>query len=428
MLLTTALIGAALLQPATATAQAPTCQGKPVTVDGTGATHVVGTEGADVIYSDTAGAVDALGGDDLICIAGDYGNPIVRAGAGNDVVDATAATGTTTFLGEGDDTFHGSSAHDDVTAGSAPYDDAGTDVIWAGPGIGKRDTVHTGQPGHPNSDEIHGGHIEVTWHGSATGTGVLDGGADSLLRLQPETWGMSINTNLGVLGAARWPANQAISGFTDFSVQSHPGLTHFAFRGDVRDESLSFDGLRRTTLFQVGMRGGNDELTVISADRTHRNASFSGGRGGDWLALVMPTVSDVDLDLARGRLSTGRGTVEETVAARGFEDATVVAPDVELVGTGAANDLRVNACRARVAGRGGRDRISALVTGSSSAGDLRCRDGRRMRFLGGSGADRLLGSGGPDLLVGGRGRDRADGARGRDTCDTEVRRSCEARR
>ncbi len=108
--------------------------------------------------------------------------------------------------------------------------------------------------------------------------------------------------------------------------------------------------------------------------------------------------------------------------------ATVVAPDVELVGTGAANDLQVNACRATVEARGGRDTIAALVTGSSSAGDLRCRDGRRMRFLGEGGADRLFGSGGPDLLVGGLGRDRADGDRGRDTCATEVAKECEVRR
>ena len=49
MLLTTALIGAALLQPTAATAQAPPCRGQAVTVDGTGATQVVGTEGNDVI-------------------------------------------------------------------------------------------------------------------------------------------------------------------------------------------------------------------------------------------------------------------------------------------------------------------------------------------------------------------------------------------
>ena len=34
----------------------------------------------------------------------------MKAGPGNDVVDATAALGTTTVLGEGDDTFHGSPA------------------------------------------------------------------------------------------------------------------------------------------------------------------------------------------------------------------------------------------------------------------------------------------------------------------------------
>ena len=427
-LLASTLIGASLLQPTVATAQAPTCQGKAATIDGTGATQVVGTEGNDVIYSDTAGTVDALGGDDVICVGPGNGGPIVKAGAGNDVVDATTATGVTAVLGEGDDTFLGSSAVDSVIAGTAPYADDGTDVIRTGVAFGVQDVVDTGQPGLPNSDEVHAGQVDLTWRGIATGAGVLDGGGSSTLRLQPESWGMSINTNLGNLSAARWPANQAISGFTDFVVTSHPDLTHFSFDGDVRDESLSFDGLRKTTLFQVSMGNGDDDLTVISSQKTHRHASFSGGSGTDRFALVMPTVSDVDLDLSRNKLSTGRGNGEETVTARGFEDATIVAPDVELVGTGRRNTLRVDACRATVEARGAKDMVSALVTGGSNAGTLRCRDGRRMRFLGGGGNDVLIGSGGPDVLIGGPGRDRAEGKRGRDTCEAESSSSCEVRR
>jgi hypothetical protein len=427
-LIATTLLGATLLPAASATGAAPTCRGQAVTIDGTGAALVVGTEGADVIYSTTAAEVVALGGDDLICIAAGHGDPLVKAGAGNDVVDATAATGTTTVLGEGDDTFHGSAAQDTVTAGTMPYEDTGTDVIATGPRSHLRDIVDTGQPGLPNADDVRGDHVDVEWHGAAAGSGVLDGGADSLLRLQPESWGMSINTDLGVLAAARWPSNQAISGFTDFSVTSRPGLTHFSFVGSTRDENLVVDGLRKKVLFQVALGNGDDELAVVSSGTTHRNASFSGGRGTDRLDLVMPKVSDVDLDLRRGRLSTGRGRGEENVAARGFEDATVVAPDIEVVGTTSANDISVDACRATVEGLRGRDTIAAIVTSGSNAGTLRCRDGRHVRFLGGGGADRLLGSGGPDLLVGGPGRDRADGGRGRDTCRAEVRKNCEVRR
>lgn len=432
MLLSTALIGAALLAPVTAaTAVGETCQGRPATIVGPapgGLRGIDGTEGPDVIVMNGSGSVLALGGDDLICVTGNL-EVYVYAGEGNDVVDASQTTGTTTVLGAGDDTYLGSAARDIVTAGAGPYDDTGKDVISTGPRSELRDTVDTGQPGQPNSDEVRAGYVDVEWHGSATGAGVLDGGADSLLRLQPETWGMSINNDLGVLASARWPQNQSISGFTDFTVQSRPGLTHFAFGGSTRDETLTFDSLRKKVLFQVSMGNGDDELSVVSLGTTHRNASFSGGRGSDHLSLVMPQVSDVDLDLARGRLSTGRGKGEETVAARGFEHAMVEARDVEVVGTPASNDITAEACRATVRGLGGRDSIAAVTTrGVSNAGELRCRGARRMRFHGDAGNDRLFGSAGSDVLVGGPGRDRADGGRGRDTCSAETVKRCEVRR
>lgn len=431
-LLLTALLGAATLAPTTAaTAAGETCQGRPATITGPapgGPSAIDGTEGPDVIVMSGAGSVDALGGDDVICVVGAFGPVFVHAGNGNDVVDATQATGTNTVLGAGDDTYLGSAAQDTVTAGVISYDDLGRDVIATGPRSELRDTVFTGQPEQPNADEVRGGYVDVEWHGVATAGGVLDGGADSLLRLQPETWGMSINTDLGVLSAARWPQDQAITGFTDFDVQSRPGLTHFTFGGSTRDESLVFDSLRKKVLFQVGMGHGDDDLSVVSLGATHRNASLSGGRGTDRVDLTMPQVSDVDLDLRRGRLSTGRGKAEETVAARGFEDAAVVAPDVEVVGTAGANAITVDACRADVEGLGGRDSIAAFVSPGSNAGDLRCRNGRRMEFLGSGGADTLVGSKGRDVLLGGPGRDKADGQQGRDTCQAERMTSCEARR
>ena len=131
------------------------------------------------------------------------------------------------------------------------------------PGERRVDHLDVVDPGRA----VRGDHVDVEWHGAAAGSGVLDGGADSLLRLQPESWGMSINTDLGVLAAARWPSNQAISGFTDFSVTSRPGLTHFSFVGSTRDENLVVDGLRKKVLFQVALGNGDDELAVAGVVR-----------------------------------------------------------------------------------------------------------------------------------------------------------------
>ena len=86
----------------------------------------------------TEGAVRvmALGGDDLICVTGGL-QPVVDAGAGNDSVDASAdPAGSLTALGEGDDRYVGSRAHDVVDAGT-PHDgtqvDTGRDVVDTGP-------------------------------------------------------------------------------------------------------------------------------------------------------------------------------------------------------------------------------------------------------------------------------------------------------
>ena len=67
-----ALLSAALLAPmGTATAAGETCQGQAATIVGTPGGQITGTEGADVIVTNDATRVDALGGDDLVCATGE---------------------------------------------------------------------------------------------------------------------------------------------------------------------------------------------------------------------------------------------------------------------------------------------------------------------------------------------------------------------
>ena len=69
---------------------------------------VVGTEGRDVIVTGPATSVSALGGDDLICVAGAE-RASVDAGAGNDAVftrSAGAAVHDVVTLGAGDDSVY----------------------------------------------------------------------------------------------------------------------------------------------------------------------------------------------------------------------------------------------------------------------------------------------------------------------------------
>ena len=118
-----ALLGLALLAPATASAVGETCRGEAATHVGT-SLILTGTEGRDVIVTGTAGVVNALGGDDLICVSRSVTSANLLdldAGAGNDFVDATAAatgySGRIT-LGPGSDAFTGGTGQDIVYTGS----------------------------------------------------------------------------------------------------------------------------------------------------------------------------------------------------------------------------------------------------------------------------------------------------------------------
>ena len=65
-----ALLAATLLAPTTAHAAGETCQGRPARVVGTDNEPLAGTEGPDVIVTNGASPVHALGGDDLVCATG----------------------------------------------------------------------------------------------------------------------------------------------------------------------------------------------------------------------------------------------------------------------------------------------------------------------------------------------------------------------
>lgn len=181
-ILVTAALGAALLQPTSATAAGETCQGQPATLVGAPDQTVLGTEGPDVIVSNGASQVDALGGDDLICVTG---SPVVdpdaaravslQTGAGNDRVEAhTPGWGTVTTLGSGADTYTASAAaaHDVRANDIWWYSDLEADTIRI---TGGTAAVYSGAQGQPNADvvEITGGVSQ--WTGFMTAVGATTG-------------------------------------------------------------------------------------------------------------------------------------------------------------------------------------------------------------------------------------------------------------
>ena len=163
-----------------------TCLGQPVTIVG-GEGRVTGTEGPDVIVMADNSSVDALGGDDLVCILGGepegtpgdhvYPEAEVNAGAGNDVVsseDLESGWETTVALGPGEDRFLGGNSSDKVYGSDPDSADTERDEISTG---GSADEVHSGRSSVANDDVVTTG-----WSGDLvvgvppSSAGVLDVG------------------------------------------------------------------------------------------------------------------------------------------------------------------------------------------------------------------------------------------------------------
>ena len=93
---------------------APTCNGLPLTAEGSPNGTVIGTAGDDVILTKGATRVDSGAGDDSICVTG-KGTAVINAGPGDDFVGARAHKGKTfVSLGFGDDAFFGGDGNDRV--------------------------------------------------------------------------------------------------------------------------------------------------------------------------------------------------------------------------------------------------------------------------------------------------------------------------
>ncbi len=407
------LLGLALLAPTTAAqAAGETCRGKAATIVGTEGRTLAGTEGPDVIVTNGATRVRALGGDDLVCTSGKLHAFLqVHAGDGDDVVDGTGSPRQRVFaeLGSGADTFSGGGAADRVTV---TYPDAA-----------------------PGPDVIHGA-----------------GGSDALM-LETGPGAAVVDNATGRFTSAgqvltRW------TGLEEFWLDNAPTPRELTFVGSDADE-LVVDWTFAAVRVDIDLAGGDDSwLTGVTPVVGSR---LRGGAGTD-LVQVASRDAGLDLDLRSGLLEVGSATPYE-IATVDFEDADLFAEQVTLAGTDGPNDLGLTACTGSVRGRAGDDTVkreydsmfetefdcgeTMRINGGAGDDDLSGSRGSD-RILGGAGRDRLRGGFGSDRLVGGRGHDDlagqadgdtllggrgndfADGGRGgRDVCRAERKRQCE---
>ena len=426
--LASGLLTATLLTAPTAQAAADTCQGQPATIVGSYLQRGLGgTEGRDVVVTNGATQVDTRGGDDLVCVtesAGRYPELDLVAGAGDDVVDASASRGPmAVVLGSGSDHYTGSARGDDWIVAGEAGDDTEPDTIHTGAGE-LADSVVSGSPGVPNGDVVvvEAAGSTVYWSGPMTEGARLDATAGPGSTLVPDlgTGHAVVDAKAGTLVrdgfvTLRW------AGFDDFGFSGVQAPRAFRFDGSDRDETVyaSFPTGGRQRFF---LGGGED--TLLSPDGVGGSKSrYNGGAGDDHVELWAG--QRLRLDLASGQMRTRQDG--RTVKARfaRFETSRLGAKTILLRGTKRADEIRFYACRATIRGRAGKDDIASARTGDD--GYLLDCDARksRIRIYGDGGRDTIRGSRGKDLLVGGPGRDTINGNANRDRCSGEKLESCE---
>lgn len=431
-----ALLGAALLAPtSTAAAAGETCQGQAATIVGTPGGQITGTEGADVIVTNDAMRVDALGGDDMVCSTGENGG-------------VTYAIGVIVVLGAGADTFIPSERDNSTTyAGTVDGTDTEADVVRvSGEGL-----VISGMAGQPNADiiDLVVAAGEVSWSGIQTAPGAVSLGTNGILGVR------SANGDVTVDASGTLDASGTVTGEDtaltwtgrllqlDFTTSAKYG--RFTFHGTDGTERVKVNA-RMTYHRDIALGGGHDSYESNSLGG--KATRIKGGDGRDQLLLDLHSHDRVRADLSGSRVTATKAGVEDSVRVRGFNVLTVAAKRADVIGTDRADHITVAACRTTIKGMKDRDILSAPARYRGDIADRwikpRCSNHEATiyggpsndfingsngndRLIGGPGDDYITGRGGNDRLIGGPGKDRVSGGLQRDVCQGEKFRNCEKR-
>lgn len=397
---TTALLAAALLTaPGAQAAAAVTCQGKDVTIDGTGTATVLGTAGDDVIAASLGSAVTALAGDDLICVLPGAATTAttVDAGEGDDSVDtSTLAAGATvsTLLGAGNDTYIGGAGSDQVATG------AGSDTVTTGAG---NDGVGSGVAGQPNGDKLDLGIGDdvLEWHGTQTDTSNVEVGTGADTLTDSDGGAVGIDANARRLDRAGAPVLKWNGAVATYVVESTATSAAFTGTNDAETFILRDPTTGATpTKVAVNMAGGDDTMTIRSA--VLDGSTWNGGDGAD-LFQVAYDYKEMLLDLRSGQFETGAPDVSADQKVSNVENVDAVTATITVKGNDAANIFTLSGCVMTAVGRAGSDTISTGVD-LEGVPALTCT-GSKLVARGGKDVDTIDGSAGDDRLFGNKGED-----------------------
>jgi hypothetical protein len=406
--LLTALLVPPLLGFVPPAAQAAgTCQGQPATLEASGGT-VTGTPGNDVILVTGRADVDALGGNDVVCVVGGT----LVAGPGDDRVEMSGNANQQTNLGPGDDWYNSTGNAPDLVDFGSGGDSSGRDTISTG--IGATDAVASGVVGEPNFDTIdlgpQGDFLDLRLPAGSNaqvsgGPADETGGGSLLITVPPDDptpWSVQLPNQFSRAGASLG----TFSGFDNVQMNFGP-TTPVTVRGTSGDDRISLSG----GLPDVDMGAGHDSVHLAELPSDGR---VVGGNGGDDY-LSVDSSAELRVNNARGKLGA--------LAMDGFNVFTLVAPTVHFLGNKRADTVRAMGCAVTLRGGVGNDLLSYASEDWRPA--LPDCDEYRFRIYGQAGNDQLDGWRGRDKLIGGPGHDEANGRHRRDVCRAEVERRCE---
>jgi len=430
VLLTLSVATAAVLAvPADASAAAPTCRGRTATIVGDPAVEILrGTERADVIVTNGSESIDALGGDDLVCLTGGPGLISVDAGRGDDVVINRTDALTNVRLGPdpGDEAYVGGGGDDFVTAVGGRRS-----RLRISTGAGFDDVVVDRAPARLSLDlGADADRATVTVAPGTAGAGIDGGPGGDVLELRASEAAESVvvdatRRRIRVDSTPPLPLDSVDA----FDLRMLTGVALDVLGGSA-DERITLPESRR--LGRVHAGAGADSV-MLGGARIPR--SLRGGAGDDLLELgtlrfgVSPLRAAVVADLGAGRIVVRSSTVEQHGAIGGFDEVTLQTRKVRLIGSPEADVVRVSACVGFVDGAGGDDALTVTARRGSTEEEFEqnylCADDPAVSLVGGADDDMLVGSAFNDVLLGGGGIDVALGDDGTDRCEAEVMVTCE---
>ena len=364
-----ALLGLTLLVPTSAHAAGETCRGAARhRSSGAGRPAAHRHRGTGRHRHQRRDEVDALGGDDLVCVTGTVTrSPTtartveISAGHGNDSVEVVERA----LVGTGPSSVTGRTRFVSTNGGRATWSTPGRRAPTPRPtsyASGRLGGGHPpGSPVRANADVIDLSAGGVTWQGIQAGPGSVSTGGARFLRLDlPPTTEQVLERPEGHHDVRRHCSR--VHRRDDLRRHDDcPGRTPL-LPGQRTAPSGSPSGADRDYGRYVAMGGADDVYESDSLGSGGRNDEVRGNGGRDHLLLNLPK-DEVEVDTSRaGSSRSGREAASAVASTRGFEDLTLGgALTPTSPAPAAASDITVVACRATVSARKGADVTSSFT-------------------------------------------------------------------